>query len=310
MRTYAGLWQLLELQEIDLLALIARLPTRRQRVAGRRSAIANQAETTPPMPRSMRRLALLLALAVAPATVVAQPEPLTEAQKEAVQQLIHDYYLEHPEALIEAFQRAQATLRAQQQNAAKRVLVERRGELVADPQAPVAGNAQGDVTIVEFFDYRCAYCKKAHPGMAGLLADEPGVRFVHKQLPVLGPDSVFAARAALASQAQGRYLAFHDAMMAASGALTNEAVFAIADQVGLDRARLARDMVSPEVEAALAKNAALAKALGINGTPSFVVGDTMIPGVAEPAALRQLVATQRRAAQAAGGAVPPKGTEN
>jgi protein-disulfide isomerase len=258
----------------------------------------------------MRRLALLLALAAAPATVVAQPEPLTGAQKEAVQQLIHDYYLEHPEALAEAFQRAQATLRAQQQNAAKRMVVDRRGELVADPQAPVAGNAQGDVTIVEFFDYRCAYCKKAHPGMAGLLADEPGVRFVHKQLPVLGPDSIFAARAALASQAQGRYLAFHDAMMAASGALTNEAVFAIADQVGLDRARLARDMVSPEVEAALAKNAALANALGINGTPSFVVGDTMIPGVAEPAALRQLVATQRRAAQAAGSAVPLRGTEN
>lgn len=246
------------------------------------------------MPRNLRRLALLLALAAAPAAAPAQPAPLTEGQKEAVQQLIHDYYLEHPEALIEAFQRAQATLRAQQQTAAKRMLSDRRGELVADPQAPVAGNAQGDVTIVEFFDYRCAYCKKAHPGMAGLLAEEPGVRFVHKQLPVLGPDSVFAARAALAAQAQGRYLAFHDAMMSASGALTNEAVFAIADQVGLDRARLARDMVSPEVEAALAKNAALAKALGINGTPSFVVGDTLVPGVAEPAALRQMIAAQRQ----------------
>jgi protein-disulfide isomerase len=252
------------------------------------------------MTSPLRRLALLLALAVAPMAVAAQPAPLTEAQKEVVQKLIHDYYLEHPEALIEAFQRAQATLRAQQQNVAKRMLVERRSELVADPQAPVAGNTQGDVTIVEFFDYRCAYCKKAHPGMAGLLADEPGVRFVHKQLPVLGPDSVFAARAALASQAQGRYLAFHDAMMAASGALTNEAVFAIADQIGLDRVRLARDMVAPEVEAALARNAALAKALGINGTPSFVVGDMMIPGVAEPAALRQLIAAQRQGGDRAG----------
>ena len=256
------------------------------------------------MTSRLRRLALLLALAAAPGlapwSAAAQPTPLTEAQKAAVQQLIHDYYLEHPEALIEAFQRAQATLRAQQQNAAKRMLVERRDELLADPQAPVAGNARGDVTIVEFFDYRCAYCKKAHPGMAGLLADEPGLRFVHKQLPVLGPDSVFAARAALASVAQGRYLAFHDAMMAASGALTNEAVLAIADQVGLDRARLARDMVSPEVDAALARNAALAKQLGINGTPSFVVGDMMIPGVAEPAALRQLIAAQRQGGDRAG----------
>lgn len=253
--------------------------------------------------------AAALLLAALPAAAPAA-EVFSDAQKAAIEQILRDYYLEHPEALIEAFQRAQATLRAQQQDAAKRMVVDRRGDLVADPQAPVAGNAQGDVTIVEFFDYRCAYCKKAHPGMAGLLADEPGVRFVHKQLPVLGPDSIFAARAALASQAQGRYLAFHDAMMAASGALTNEAVFAIAHQVGLDRARLARDMASPEVEAALAKNAALAKALGINGTPSFVVGDTMIPGVAEPAALRQLVAAQRRAAQAAGGAVPPRGAAN
>lgn len=262
------------------------------------------------MTSPFRRLALLLALAVTPFAVAAQPASLTEAQKEAVERLIHNYYLEHPEALIEAFQRAQATLRTQQQNVAKRMLVERRGELVADPQAPVAGNPKGDVTVVEFFDYRCAYCKRAHPGMAGLLADEPGVRFVHKQLPVLGPDSVFAARAALAAQTQGRYLAFHDAMMSANGALTNEAVFAIADQVGLDRAQLARDMVAPEVEAALARNAALAKALGINGTPSFVIGDIMIPGVAEPAALRQLVATQRRAAQAASGAAPPRGTDN
>lgn len=262
------------------------------------------------MTSPFRRLALLLALAVTPFAVAAQPASPTEAQKEAVERLIHNYYLEHPEALIEAFQRAQATLRTQQQNVAKRMLVERRGELVADPQAPVAGNPKGDVTVVEFFDYRCAYCKRAHPGMAGLLTDEPGVRFVHKQLPVLGPDSVFAARAALAAQTQGRYLAFHDAMMSANGALTNEAVFAIADQVGLDRAQLARDMVAPEVEAALARNAALAKALGINGTPSFVIGDMMIPGFAEPAALRQLVAIQRRAAQAAGGAVPPRSTDN
>lgn len=258
----------------------------------------------------LRHLVLLLSLAIAPATVIAQPAALTEAQKEAVQQLIHNYYLEHPEALIEASKRAQAMLRAQQQNAARHMMVDRRGELVADPQAPVAGNAQGDVTIVEFFDYRCPYCKKAHSGMAGLLADEPGVRLVHKHLPVLGADSIFAARAALASQAQGRYLAFHDAMMAATGALTNNTVFAIADHVGLDRSQLVRDMDSPEVEAALAKNVALAKALGINGTPSFVVGDTMIPGVAEPAALRQLVAAQRRAAQAMGGVVPPTGTEN
>lgn len=302
--TARGFWKLLEFQEIRLAGRQAAGAKSAAMHGGPQARGRQESGDVQHMTSRLRRLALLLAIAAAPALAphraTAQPAPLTEAQKAAVQQLIHDYYLEHPEALIEAFQRAQATLRAQAQNAAKRMLVERRDELVADPQAPVAGNAQGDVTIVEFFDYRCAYCKKAHPGMAGLLADEPGLRFVHKQFPVLGPDSVFAARAALASQAQGRYLAFHDAMMSASGALTNEAVFAIADQVGLDRARLARDMVSPEIEAALAKNAALAKALGINGTPSFVVGDMMIPGMAEPAALRQLIAAQRQGGERAG----------
>ena len=310
MRSHAGPWQPSGLRDTGSPASMARPPTRRHRAACPRLAIANRAETSPTMTRPLRRLALLLALSLPSAAALAQPAPLTEAQAEAVRRLIHDYYLEHPEALIEAFQGAQATLRAQAQDAARRTLADRRGELVADPQAPVAGNPRGDVTIVEFFDYRCAYCKKAHPGMAGLLADEPGVRLVHKQLPVLGPDSVFAARAALASQAQGRYGAFHDALMAATGPLTDEAVFAVADRVGLDRARLARDMASPGVEAALAGNAALAKALGISGTPSFVVGDTMIPGVAESAALRQLIASQRRVAQSAGSAVPPRGTEN
>jgi hypothetical protein len=136
-------------KDSGLLGGIPGWPNRRQGVARRRPAIVKQAETPCPMSGSLRR------------------------------------HLEHPEALIKAFQCAQATLRAQQQNAAKRMLVDRRGELVADPQASVAGNAQGDVTIVEFFDYRCTSCKKTHPGMAGLLADEPGAHFVHKQLPVL-----------------------------------------------------------------------------------------------------------------------------
>ena len=125
------------------------------------------------------------------------------------------------------------------------------------------------------------------------MGSDPGLRVVHKQLPVLGPESIFAARAALAAAVQDRYLPFHEALMAAAGPLTGEAVFAIADRVGIDRIRLARDMVAPEVEAALARNAALAKALGINGTPSFVVGETLIPGLAEAAALRQLIAAQR-----------------
>ena len=250
-----------------------------------------------------------LLLAAVPATAPAA-EPFSDAQKAAIEQILRDYYLNHPEAFIEAIKRAQTVMRAGGDPSARRALAERRGDLVNDPQAPVAGNAQGDVTVVEFFDYRCPHCKRAQPGINALLSEDRGVRVVYKELPVLGPDSVFAARAALAASRQGRYLQLHNAMMDAAMPLTNEAVFALAEASGLDRAQLARDMVSPEVDGMLARNAELARALGINGTPSFVVGDTLIPGAIEPASLRQLIATQRRAAQAAGGAVPPKGTEN
>ena len=248
-----------------------------------------------PMLNRIRFQAIWLALAVAPAAMAAEP-PLTDEQKIAVEQLIHDYYIDHPEALVEAVQRAQSAMRARAQAEARRAVAERHGELVSDPQAPVAGNPRGDVTLVEFFDYRCAYCKKSQPALAALRGEDAGLRIVHKQLPVLGPNSVFAARAALAAagQGQGRYEAFHEALMAATGPLDRGVVLGIAGSVGLDRERLARDMAAPEVDAALAKNAALAKALGVNGTPAFVVGETLVPGAAEPAALRHLVAAQRQ----------------
>jgi protein-disulfide isomerase len=256
-----------------------------------------------PTGRAGRGAALLLGLALLPTGLAAEPPPLTAAQTEAVQALIQTYFLDHPEALVEAMQRAQATMRSQAQAAARRMLGERREELVADAAAPVAGNPQGDVTLVEFFDYRCAYCKKVGPGVEALLAEDRGLRLVHKQLPVLGPDSVFAARAALAAQRQGRYLPLHAALMATTGPLTNEVVLATAERLGLDRARLVQDMATPEIEAALARNAALAKSLGINGTPSFVIGETLVPGAAEPAVLRQLVAAQRQGEAGAGATV-------
>ena len=241
------------------------------------------------------RCAMVCLLLVPTARKSVAEEVFSNEQKTAIESILHDYYLNHPEAFIEAIRKAQSVLRAGGDSTARASVAQRRNDLVADPQTPVGGNTSGNVTIVEFFDYRCPYCKRAHPDILGLIREDREVRIVYKDLPVLGPDSVFAARAALAASLQGGYQRLHDAMLESSTPLTNEAVLALADASGLDRQRLARDMTSPEVEGILARNAELAHSLGINGTPSFVVGDTLVPGAIEPAGMKKLVLSQREA---------------
>ena len=162
-----------------------------------------------------------------------------------------------------------------------RALKSRASELKNDPTAPIAGNPNGDVVVVEFFDYRCGVCKRVLPIVLELLEKDPKVKLVYKEWPILGPESVFAARAALASRSQGKYVAFHNEMMRAQGAFDEASVMAMAKRVGLDTAKLRKDMESPEIEAVLKKNFELADALRLNGTPSFVVGDTLIRGRAQ-----------------------------
>jgi protein-disulfide isomerase len=231
----------------------------------------------------------------------AAQDVLTQEQKSAIEALIHNYYLSHPEAFIEALKNAQSFSRASATNATNTAptanpatVAARRNDLIADPRTPSIGNANGDVTIVEFFDYRCPYCKRVHPSIADLVKDDPNVRIIYKDLPVLGPDSVFAARVALAASMQGAYQHMHDAMLEATSPLTNDTVMALAEAAGLNKARLQQDMNAPEVEAALARNADLAKALGIRGTPTFVVADTVIPGAIEPSGMRKLVEATRQ----------------
>ena len=220
-------------------------------------------------------------------------EVFTSEQKLAIEFILHDYYLNHTDAFIEAICKAQSTIRAGGDLSARVTVVQKHNELMADARDPVAGNPQGDVTVVEFFDYRCPYCKRSQPDITALINDDPHVRIVYKDLPVLGQDSVFAARAALAAARQGGYQRLHDAMLEAPGQLTNETVITLAQAQGLDKDRLLQDMASPEVAANLARNSELAHALGINGTPSFVVGELVVPGAIEPSGLRKLVTAQR-----------------
>lgn len=210
-----------------------------------------------------------------------------------VEQIVRDYLLREPEIVYDALQelqRRQAEAAAAQQRAA---IADNRDQLLEAPHTPVGGNPDGDVTLVEFFDYRCAYCRRVVPSMQTLLEEDRNLRMVFKDLPVLGPDSVRAAQAALASRLQDGYVPFHFALMAADD-LSMAGIRAIAKSLGLDPDRLERDMASAEVGAAIEANYALANELGIEGTPAFVIGDQLVPGAVEKARLEQLIREARQ----------------
>lgn len=203
--------------------------------------------------------------------------------------LIRDTLRANPELVLDALQilqdRRAATVQAQQTAA----IAENREALVASPGDFVGGNPQGDVTVVEFFDYRCPYCRQALETVRELIKDDPQIRLVYKEYPILGPQSLIAAKIAVAARLDGRYEARHDALMQAPSPLSEDQALGIAGSLGFDRAALAEAMQAPEVERILQANHALARALGINGTPAFIIGQTLVPGVASLSDLKRLV---------------------
>ena len=184
------------------------------------------------------RTALALAAALLCAAVAtpgrAQPEPQPPPDKEAVREIVREYLLEHPEIIEEAIRALQAKRQADQAVRTRDALVKNRVALVDHPMSPVSGNPDGDVTLVEFFDYQCGYCKRSLEPVMDLLETDPGLRVVWKDFPVLGQVSTFAALASMAAQKQGKYLELHKALMGASERLTEESVMEIAGQAGLD----------------------------------------------------------------------------
>ena len=159
---------------------------------------------------------------------------------------------------------------------------------------PVSGDAEGDITVVEFFDYQCGYCKLALKTMEDLLETDANVRVVWKEFPILGPVSRVAAQAAMAADRQGLYLPFHLALMR-EAELTEEKIFELAGKTGLDVERLQRDMGHPEMGNYLDETRAPAQELGIGGTPAFVVGGRLVPGAVDSAGMKDLVARARAA---------------
>ena len=243
------------------------------------------------------KVALVLSAVVAGAAIAgdarAQPEPQPPPNKEAVREIVREYLLEHPEVIEEAIRALQTRRQADQAARTRDALVKNRVALTGHPLSPVSGNPEGDVTLVEFFDYQCGYCKRSLGSVMELLESDPELRIVWKDLPVLGPVSTFAALASMAAQKQGKYLEFHKALMGARERLSEESVMEIAGQVGLDVERLQRDMADQKIIGYLQDTQRLAQELGINGTPAFVIGNTLVPGAVDGARLKQLIAEAR-----------------
>ena len=162
-----------------------------------------------------------------------------------------------------------------------------------DPDAPVMGNPKGDVTLVEFSDYNCGFCRKAAPDVAVFLKSDPNVKLVVHEIPIFGEGSRDAAMAALAAQRQGKYPEFHSALMAMKGRAEKASVLRVARQVGLDVDRLERDMADPAITAQIEQSLLLADQIGLAGTPSFVAGDRAVFGALPPEDLAELVAEAR-----------------
>ena len=249
------------------------------------------------IPRTFLMLALAMLLAGAlPSAPGRAADAMKPAEREAIEQVIHDYLLKHPEVVIEALRAGQEAEKAREAAEAKAEIAKRRDELLNDPTSPVGGNPKGDVTIVEFFDYRCPYCKQMEPGLEALIKEDPKLRVVYKEFPILGPDSLIASRVALAAARQGndKYLRFHAAMMSTKGQINEAVILKVAEDSGLDIAKIKADMKSPEIEALIKKNYELADSLDIKGTPALIIGDSMTPGAVDVATLRKLVAEARK----------------
>jgi protein-disulfide isomerase len=253
------------------------------------------------VPRRRFLVSLLAAAALAVACFAAAPAaaadeaPLSAAEKQEIEKLIHDYLMENPEVVLESVRKHREAQEKAAQAEAEKNLGALKAQLVSDPHSPVGGNPEGDVTVVEFFDYRCGYCKRAHPGLKAAIEKDGNVRLVYKEFPILGDASVFATRAALAAWLidKQHYEAFHDALMSHRGDLTPAKVLALATDAGLDPEAVKAKMEEPMVDGLIDANMRLAQALNINGTPAFVVGDELVPGYIEQERIEALIEKAR-----------------
>lgn len=202
----------------------------------------------------------------------------SDAQRREIQGLVRAYLLENPELINEMVELLQDKQAAERDEKQKEVIAKHHDEIFNPPEATVIGNVKGDVTVVEFFDYNCGYCKSMFPALMETLAEDGKIRLVLKELPILGPPSEAAAKAALAARKQGKYSEFHQALLSSKRALSEPQIMSIAKTVGLDVVQLQADMKDKSIKDIIERNRDLARDLQINGTPAVFVGEKFFPG--------------------------------
>ena len=220
---------------------------------------------------------------------------LSPEQRAEVLDILRRALRDDPSILRDAIEAMQADEERERGATQRAALTANRDAIFASAADPVKGNARGDVAIAEFFDLRCPYCKRLHAEMDAFLRRDRNVRVVLKDFPILGPASVVASRALIAAQLQGKYVEYYDALMRLRGEPNEAALREQAERIGLDFARIRRDMETPAVQARIDANLRLGRSLQIEGTPALVIGETLIPGAVDQRTLERSVAEQRQA---------------
>ncbi|MGY8990429.1 MAG: DsbA family protein [Rhodospirillales bacterium] len=220
----------------------------------------------------------------------------TPLDKETIEKVLREVLRTNPEIVVEAIEAYRAKQEAEKANKAREALASRRKELNGGAMTPIGGNPKGTVTVVEFFDYQCGYCKRVFPSILALIQSDKRIRYVFKELPILGPASMLASRAAIAAWEidQKKYLPFHTALMASRGRLNEGKILRIAKDSGINPDELQKQMKEPEVFQELQNNLNLAQALNINGTPAFIIGNQIIPGAVSLDELKRMVEAENK----------------
>jgi protein-disulfide isomerase len=232
--------------------------------------------------RLLSRLAAATAMLFALGALPGQAQTISDAQRGEIERIIKEYLLKNPEVLQEAIAELEKRQSAADAEKSQAAIKDHAQELFNSSRHVVVGNPQGDVTFVEFFDYNCGYCKRALDDMMQLMKADPKLKVVLKEFPVLGAGSVEAARIGVAVRMQDKtgkkYLEFHQKLLTGRGQIDKAKAIAAAKEVGLDTARIERDIAGEEVRLSLEESFKLAEKLGLNGTPSYVIGNIVVIG--------------------------------
>ena len=247
------------------------------------------------------RTAALAAVALAPLAASAQGTAMPSEQRKAIGEIVREYLIANPEVIQEALQELEKRQAEAQRATQREALTASREALEKSPNDFVVGNPNGDITLVEFFDYNCGYCKRALGDLRQLVAADPRLKIVLKDFPVLGPESLEAARVALAARRQlkgDKLFDFHATLIESRGRINAERGLEVAKEFGLDLARLKKDIDGPHVKAAIQENVLLGDRLGLTGTPAFILGDEIISGAGGAEPLTKAIASTRQCGKA------------